>query len=184
MHSSTKERLTKSIKDFVETIVVSLLIALLIKTFLIDTRVVPTASMLPTIKLQDRLLVSKLSYVLGDVERGDIVVFKPPPGVNTPKSFFFPADLVKRVVGLPGETIEIKDEKVFINGRVIAEPYLKNKTKYTYGPMKIPQNKIFVLGDNRNASYDSHYWGFLSKDNVKGKAFAVYWPLNRLSILN
>lgn len=162
-------------KEFVETLVVSILIALLIKTFLVDTRKVPTGSMLPTIQLEDRLLVNKISYIFSKkLNRGDIVVFKPPAGVETPKSLFFPADLVKRVIGLPGETLEVKEGKVFINGKAIDEPYLTQKPNYNFGPVTIPQGKVMVFGDNRNDSYDSHYWGFLDLANVKGRAFAVY----------
>ena len=183
MQKQAENKIWKYIKDFAETIIISLLIAIVIKTFIIDTRVVPTASMLPTIQLQDRLLVNKLSYKFGEIERGDVVVFKPPPGVETPKSFFFPADLVKRAIGLPGEIVEVKKGSVYINGEAIEEHYLNAKPDYNYGPVTVPSNKILVLGDNRNESYDSHYWGFLNKSNVKGRVFAIYWPINHLTLL-
>lgn len=168
-----------------ESILIALVLAVIIKSFVIDTKVIPSGSMLPTIQLQDRILVNKSLYtVFGKIQRGDIVVFKPPAVVKTPKSFyFFESDLIKRVVGLPGDTLQVKDGKLFVNNKPVNEPYLDAVPNYTFGPYKVPAGKIMVFGDNRNDSYDSHYWGPLDISSVKGKAFAIYWPISHFGML-
>jgi len=135
--------------------------------------------MLPTLEKQDRVLVNKLSYRLHKVNRGDVVVFERPPneaGVIR--------DLIKRVVGLPGDTVEGKDGRVFVNGKALREPYLAAAgSTSTFGPEKIPSGRIWVMGDNRGNSADSRVFGSISTSSVVGRAFIRVWPLNALGLL-
>lgn len=158
----------------------ALLIALLIKAFLFQAFYIPSPSMTPTLKVNDRVLVNKLSYRLHDVHRGDIVVFEAPKGEerNGVKDF------VKRVVGLPGETIEGHDGHVYIDGRRLDEPYLpKDRKSVTFGPEKVPPESLFVLGDNRLESRDSTVFGPIPEDSVVGRVFVRIWPVSRLGFL-
>lgn len=157
----------------------ALLAALVIKTFLFQAFYIPSESMLPTLEKNDRVLVNKLSYRLHDVNRGDVVVFERPPneaGVIK--------DLIKRVVGLPGETVEGKDGRVFVDGRPLAEPYLPSATTTVpFAPVKIPVNHVWVMGDNRANSGDSRIFGSVSTSSVVGRAFVRVWPPNALRLL-
>ncbi|TGE35571.1 signal peptidase I [Desulfosporosinus fructosivorans] len=139
---------------------------------------VPSGSMLPTIQLQDRLVVDKLSFKLTEINRGDVIVFRPLTSVDSSGDFW-----IKRVIGLPGDKVEIKDGEVFINDHALTESYEMEKPNYTYGPLMIPKDSYFVLGDNRNNSLDSHYWGVLPAENVVGRALFRYWPLDHFGLL-
>ncbi len=177
--SATKGKNTW-LKDTVGIIVLAVVLALLFKAFIFDSRVVPSTSMLPTIEIGDRIIVSKLSY-LGSKEpqRGDIVVFTPPEELNEKY------DLVKRVIGLPGDTLEVKDGLVYINGVALEEDYILEAPDYSYGPVTIPQGQYFMLGDNRNNSKDSHMWNypFIDREAIIGKAIFCYWPISRIGVL-
>jgi len=164
--------------DVLQVVVFSFVLNWGLRATVADARVVPTPSMLPTIQLQDRLIVEKISYKFSEVERGDVIVFHPPSNVDQSGT-----DWVKRVIGLPGEKVEIRDGKVFINEEELNEPYELEKPDYTYGPIVVPEGSFFVLGDNRNNSKDSHYWGVLSNQNIVGKIFIRYWPLDRFGSL-
>lgn len=166
------------LKETVSSIAIAVLIAAAIKIFLIDNRIIPTSSMYPTIHVGDMVLVNKTAYYFNSPQRGDIVVFKPPAEVGKD-------DLIKRVIGLPGETVEVHDQKVFIDGRLLVEDYLNEAPQYQFGPVTIPKGCIFVLGDNRNESFDGHRWPvpFLKISSVKGKAFFRYWPPKRIGSL-
>jgi signal peptidase I len=164
-------------------IVSALAIALLIKTFLFQAFYIPSDSMVPTLKTNDRVIVNKLSYHLHSVHRGDIVVFTTPPGVDPSIK-----DLVKRVIGLPGETIEgRKDGHVYINGKELIEGYLPKGTNEgpTFDAIKIPPDSYWVMGDNRDNSKDSRFFPnhFIRKSDIVGRVFVRIWPLNRLAIL-
>ncbi len=166
------------LKETVVAILVALVLSLVLRAYVVEARVVPTGSMLPTIQINDRVLINKFIYNFANPKRGDIVIFAPPAIIGAKH------DYLKRVVGLPGEIIEITDGKVFINGKELVEPYRHKRPRYNFGPVRVPDNAIFVLGDNRNASYDSHAWGaWLTLDRVKGKAFLRYWPPDRFSVL-
>jgi len=162
------------IKEAVSTIIIAGLITLVLKTYIFDNRIIPTSSMYPTIYAGDMLLVNKLVYRFNNLERGDIIVFKPDQEVSKD-------DLIKRVIALPGENVEVKEQQVYINGSPIEEPYLNEDPQYDFGPIEVPEGHIFVLGDNRNMSFDSHRWPdpFLDISSVNGKAFFRYWPLKR-----
>lgn len=170
---------TRTVVEWALIIGGALLAALVIKTFLFQAFYIPSESMLPTLEKNDRVLVNKLSYRLHDVNRGDVIVFERPPneaGVIK--------DLIKRVVGLPGETVEGKDGRVFVDGKALAEPYLPSATTTgTFGPETIPADHIWVMGDNRPNSGDSRVFGSISTTSVVGRAFVRVWPPNALGLL-
>jgi signal peptidase I len=158
----------------------SLAVALVVRGFLIQAFYIPSESMVPTLVKNDRVLVNKLSYKLHDVHRGDIVVFKAPPGAATAQV----KDLIKRVVGLPGETIEGRNGSIFINGKPLDEPYLSPDVRSRdFPPEKIPPDKIYVLGDNRQDSRDSTFFHAVDEGAIVGRAFVKIWPLNDLGLL-
>jgi signal peptidase I len=170
----------------------ALVIALLIKTFLFQAFYIPSESMRPTLNVGDRVLVNKMSYRLHDVNRGDIVVFETPP--NTDDANGTIKDLVKRVIALPGETIETREGVVYINGRQLEEPYLGNGVKTcapnsspgtcaNLGPEAIPSDHVFVMGDNRAASKDSRVFKPIEESSIVGRVFVRIWPLNDLGFL-
>ena len=135
---------------------------------------------MPTLEKGDRVLVNKLSYKLHDVHRGDVVVFERPP--NEPDNGI--KDLIKRVVALPGETVEVRDCKVLINGNPLDEPYVKQWTETcTFAPTVVGDNEVFVMGDNRDDSQDSRFFGAISQNLIVGRAFVVVWPLTHLGWL-
>ncbi len=165
------------LKDTVTTILLALVLALFIRAYVVEARVIPSGSMLPTIEEGDRVLVNKVVYHTREPERGEIIVFEAPIIMEDSQD-----DFIKRVVGLPGDKVEVKEGKVFVNETPIEEDYIAEKPNYVYGPVEVPDDALFVMGDNRNASYDSHMWedSWLRLDKVKGEAFVRYWPLNRL----
>lgn len=175
LHSTlTRQETPNPWIDSTKTVAVGLLMALGIHTFVVELRYIPSESMEPTLEVGDRLLVEKLSYRVHPPQRNDLVVFKAPPQLKAQNLY---DDLIKRVVGLPGDVVQIYDGQTFINGEVIAEPYVKEKPAYNYGPVTVPQHQYFVLGDNRNHSYDSHLWGFVSEQNIIGRTLLRVYPL-------
>jgi signal peptidase I len=166
------KRLLRTSIEWLGLLLAAFLLTLLIRTFVVDNRIVPTGSMLPTIQLNDRLFVDKLFYKISGIERGDIIVFHAPENVAEEK------DMVKRVVGLPGETLEIKDGLVYINEQALNEPYVAEAPNYVFGPAVVPERTYFVMGDNRNHSLDSHVWGFLSDSYVTGRIWVRYYPFS------
>ena len=132
-------------------------------------------SMVPNILPADYILVDKVSYNFREPERGEVIILNSPQQQEK--------DLIKRVIALPGDTVEIKYDRVYINGEAINEPYIKEPTKYKYNAQQVPPDSYFVLGDNRNISSDSHSGWFLSKKDIIGKAMIVYWPPSRINIV-
>jgi signal peptidase I len=171
-------------------VAVALAVAVLLRTFVVQTFYIPSQSMEPTLQVGDRILVNKLSYHLHAVGRGDIVVFRRPPLEEQTCSGPEVNDLVKRVVGLPGETISLHDGAVEINGRPLAEPELPVGDLTTPGPgatpfsldkpYRIPAGEYFMMGDNRAASCDSRYWGPIPRSLIVGKVDVRIWPITRL----
>jgi signal peptidase I len=183
-------------REYLESIVVAVILALFIRTFAVQAFKIPTGSMETNLLIGDHLLVNKLVYspslgsvedtLLGkkEIQRGHVVVFKYPKE---------PArDFIKRVIALPGETVEIKSRTVYINGAALEEPYARfqepplsssdpeygvrgDPRRDHWGPQVVPEGQLFVLGDNRDNSQDSRFWGFLPRDQVKGRALLVYW---------
>ncbi len=158
-----------------QTLLLAVVLAAVIRWAVAEPRYIPSGSMLPTLQLGDRLVVEKISHYWRDWQRGDIVVFAPPPALV---SLGYDPDnvLIKRVVALPGETVEVKEGRVWVNGAPLAEPYGATLAEYTWGPAVVPPGCVFVLGDNRNASNDSHVWGFLDERLILGRAWVRFWP--------
>ena len=183
------------VREYFESIVIAVILALFIRTFIVQAFKIPTGSMENNLLVGDHLLVNK--FVLGptaspvehallpfaSIHRGDVVVFKYPEEPDR--------DFIKRVIGLPGETLELREKRVYIDGQALDEPYvhfllppsphaeLSEATGFDvrerYGPVTVPADQFFVMGDNRDNSQDSRYWGFLPRDNVKGRALLIYW---------
>jgi len=186
-------RRRQALVEWVVIIVVALVAALLIKTFAIQAFYIPSASMEPTLKPGDRVLVNKLSYDFHSIHIGDVIVFRRPPRDTTPGI----DDLIKRVVALGGETLQVKDCGVFVNGKEEPEPwepkgwqnpYSEYCTTWPSGtpfsnPFTVPKGDIFVMGDNRMDSYDSRYWGPLPDSYIVGRAFIRIWPVGRIGLL-
>ncbi len=175
-------RKASGLRNVVEWLVIAggaLLVAFLIKTFLLQAFYIPSLSMAPTLKVNDRVLVNKLSYDLHDVNRGDLVVFESAPKDGSPTK-----DLIKRVIGLPGETVESRDGRVLINGQVLEEPYLdRGVTTGALEPVTVPPGHLWVMGDNRANSRDSRFFGAISESLVIGRAFVRVWPITQLDLL-
>ena len=157
-----------------------LAVALLLRWLVIEPRWIPSGSMLPTLQLQDRVLVEKLRPRLHQpLPNGTIVVFHAPP-VLLEAGYDPQAALIKRVVGQPGDVVEVRDGALLRNGSAVAEPWRQQPIDYSFGPLTVPEGDLLVMGDNRNASLDSHIWGPLPRQEVIGTAVFRYWPLNRL----
>ncbi|WP_035984668.1 signal peptidase I [Leptolyngbya sp. KIOST-1] len=166
------------LRETIETVGLSVLLAFGLRTFVAEARYIPSESMLPTLEINDRLIIDKLSYDFGQPQRGDIVVFRPPAALGQTDAF------IKRLVALPSDVVEVKDGQLFINGEPQYEPYIAAQPDYEYGPVTVPPNSYLVLGDNRNRSFDSHAWGFLPEDHLIGRAVFRFWPLDRLGNLD
>jgi signal peptidase I len=183
------------VREYFESIAIAVILALFVRTFVVQAFKIPTGSMENNLLIGDHLIVNKFVFgpnlggldrsvlPMRDIRRGDIVVFKYPEDPER--------DFIKRVIGLPGETLEVRDKRVYVNGQRLEEPYVhyleppKGASEYQevtsfdlrerYGPVKIPADKYFVMGDNRDNSQDSRYWGFLPREYVKGRALMIYW---------
>jgi signal peptidase I len=183
-----------TIREYFESIVVAVILALFIRTFVVQAFKIPTGSMEENLLIGDHLLVNKFVFgptvsgaertvlPIGEIGRGDVIVFKYPVEPER--------DFIKRVIGLPGETVEVRERTVYVNGSPIEEPYAHYllpaspadyhevtsfDVRERYGPVTVPPNQYFVMGDNRDNSQDSRYWGFLPRELVKGKALMIYW---------
>ena len=178
-----KKKKESGLRNAVEWMVIiggAFLVAFVVKTFLIQAFFIPSGSMLPTLHENDRVLVNKLSYDLHDVHRGDLIVFERPEGETAGQI----KDLIKRVVGLPGERIEARDGDVYIDGDLLEEPYLAGRTETSnLEPQTIPEDHVFVMGDNRGDSMDSRVFHAIDEDLIVGRAFMRVWPLPDISLL-
>jgi signal peptidase I len=181
--TSKKNAFWKELLSYIEIFAVAFVIAYILTHFLIINCKVPTGSMLDTIQLNDRIIGSRLSYINSSPERGDIVIFPFPD--NESKIY------IKRVIGLPGETIEVRDGRVYINGSdtPLEEPYLKDEYligSRDFGPYTIPEGSYFMLGDHRNNSADSRVWNntCVQEDKIMGKALFIYYPFNHITWLD
>ncbi len=163
--------------EALKTIALSAVLAFGIRSFVAEARYIPSGSMLPTLQINDRLIIDKISYNFHNPERGDVIVFNPTDAL---KQQNFKDAFIKRLIGLPGDQVEVKEGKVYINNQALKENYIEDKPNYNFGPVTVPPNQFLVLGDNRNNSYDSHYWGFVPRDRIIGRAVVRFWPLNRV----
>ena len=193
-----------TLREYFESIVIAVILALFIRTFVVQAFKIPTGSMEDTLLIGDHLLVNKFVYgpaptalerallPVGTIKRGEVLVFKYPEDPER--------DFIKRIIGLPGETVELREKKVYINGKPLDEPYVHFLTapaepselhevtsfdvRERYGPVTVPPDHYFAMGDNRDFSLDSRYWGFVPRDNIMGKPLVIYWsydaPTNQL----
>jgi signal peptidase I len=192
-NKSKKEKIKSKVQEYIEAIIIAILIALVIRTFAIQAFKIPSRSMVPTLLVGDQILVNKFIYgvkipylrkmiiPVTNPERGDIVVFIYPNDRSK--------DFIKRVIGIAGDKIEIKNKRIFINDKEYSDSYGVYSDNLIYpgviqprdnfGPVTVPQNSLFVMGDNRDESSDSRYWGFVDIKDVEGKAFIIYWSWDR-----
>ncbi len=172
----------RSLRENLILITIALVLAFFIRTFIAEPRYIPSDSMVPTLHTGDRLVVEKISYRFNSPKLGDIVVFQPPPELQRRG---YPQDqaFIKRVIGTPGDTLKIDDGQLYLNGKVLQEDYIKEPPREPLSSRTVPQNQYFMMGDNRNDSNDSRYWGFLPKQNIIGKATFRFWPLDRIGAI-
>ena len=194
MAEDKKEFKKSTLREYFESVVIAVILALFVRTFVVQAFKIPTGSMENNLLIGDHLLVNKFVYgpaptgfertllPIGTIKRGEVLVFKYPEQPDR--------DFIKRVIGLPGETLEVRQKKVYINGKPLDEPYthfltapagsaFHEETSFDvrdqYGPVTIPPDHYFMMGDNRDNSQDSRYWGFLPRENIKGRALLIYW---------
>ncbi|NJM97187.1 MAG: signal peptidase I [Phormidesmis sp. RL_2_1] len=160
-------------------VAIALAIAFFVRFFIAEPRFIPSPSMVPTLAVGDRLLVEKVSYHLHLPHPGDIVVFEPPPQLQE-YGYLASQAFIKRVIGLPGQTVQVTQGKVLVDGQALTEPYILEMPAYEMPPVQVPASSLFMMGDNRNDSNDSHVWGFLPLDNVIGRAAFRFWPLEKI----
>jgi signal peptidase I len=186
--SAPEPRRKSIVREYGEAFVVAILLALFIRTFIVQAFKIPSGSMIPTLLIGDHILVNKFVYgvrlpyfgteilPVGKPRRGDVVVFIYPQDEEK--------DFIKRVVGVEGDSVEVRDKHLYVNGEAVKDPYAHFaegedgrlvSPRDNFGPFKVPPGYIFVMGDNRDRSYDSRFWGPVALDKVKGKAFIIYW---------
>jgi len=182
------------LREWIESIVIALILALFIRTFFLQAFKIPSGSMRLTLIEGDRLLVNKLHYGpkvpftdkrlpgFSDIKRGDVIVFVYP--VNPKKDF------IKRLIAMSGETVEIKNGDIYVNGKIVEDPRIKNTYYYNRGiygdtgkKVVVPEGQCYVMGDNSGSSHDSRFWGFVPEENIIGKAELLYWPLTRIRFI-
>lgn len=174
-----REEQKKSVNETLDSVIVAGIVALILIHFVVRSFFIPSGSMEPTLKVRDYILVNEFIYRLHAPQRGDVVVFHPPPKAHSGGK-----DYIKRVVALGGETVEVKNGQVFIDDSPLVEPYIQEGPYYTMPKTRIPRGSVFVFGDNRNNSEDSHRWGDLPVKNIVGKAFLIFWPPCRMQMLD
>ncbi len=193
--SAVAQPITKKhiVREYAESIIIAVILALIIRTFIVQAFKIPSGSMEDTLAIGDHILVSKFIYgtkipftstrllKIRDPRRGDVIVFEYPEDPSK--------DFIKRVIGTPGDEVQVINKKVFVNGKPYENPHEVHKEKEiipkeqnqrdNFGPVKVPENSYFVMGDNRDRSYDSRFWGFVTNDKIKGLAFIKYWSWDK-----
>jgi signal peptidase I len=191
--STVNEQKKGTLREYTEAIIIAVLLALFIRSFIVQAFKIPSGSMKPTLLIGDHILVNKFIYGVkiplwdkeivhfGDPQHGNIIVFRYP--LDPAKDF------IKRVIGVPGDIIRIQDKKVFVNDKLLVEPYVRHtdpkilpasvSPRDNFGPIQVPPNSFFVMGDNRDESYDSRFWKYVDESALKGKAFIIYWSWNQ-----
>ncbi|MCC5640103.1 signal peptidase I [Nostoc sp. CHAB 5844] len=172
----------RSWRENLTLVAIALLLAVLIRTFVAEPRYIPSDSMVPTLYEGDRLVVEKISYHFQPPGTRDIIVFQAPAELQRrgyPKDQAF----IKRVIGTPEEIVKVANGKVYLNGQPLQEDYIAEPPNQPFPPVQVPADEFFVMGDNRNDSNDSRYWGFLPRQNIIGRAVFRFWPLNRIGFI-
>ncbi len=180
------ETFSEKLYDWFKDIAIALVMALIIRALFVQAFRIPSGSMIPTLLIGDHILVEKISYRFRKPKRLEIIVFKCP--VEKDKDF------IKRIIGLPGDVIKIVNKHVFVNGRELKEPYVQHtdsrilppevSPRDNYGPVKVPPNHYFVMGDNRDNSWDSRFWGFVPAKDIIGRAFIIYFSCDSRSFFS
>ncbi|MEO0827266.1 MAG: signal peptidase I [Cyanobacteria bacterium J06635_15] len=176
------QRLWQQHRENIKVLAIALVIAIVMRLWVAEPRFIPSDSMEPTLHIGDRLIIEKLAYWLDSPQRGDVVVFEPPPQLQA-QGYRRQQAFIKRVIAKPGETVAVHQGQVYIDGEPLAEPYVLEAPRYELLPVQVPPDTLFVMGDNRNNSNDSHVWGFLPIQNVIGHALYRFWPLDTISSL-
>lgn len=166
------------IKEYIDSFIVAGILAILIITYIARSFYIPSESMLPTLKVNDYILVNRFVYKMALPSRGEIIVFHP-PHVKDPAN----TDFIKRVVALENDVVEVADGVLYLNGIPQNEPFIKEPIDADFPAYRVPKGHVFVMGDNRNNSDDSRYWGPLPLENIVGKAFVIFWPVSRMGLL-
>ena len=169
----------QTIKENASIVLIGLVLAILIRVFIAEPRYIPSESMFPTLDIGDRLVVEKVSYYFTKPDPHDVVVFNPPPqlqmlGYDAHQAF------IKRVIAREGDIVAVNQGIVYVNGQPLREDYILEPPNYKLEPIEVPTGYLFVMGDNRNNSNDSHIWGFLPQENIIGRAVFRFWPLARI----
>lgn len=178
-----KQSTFQQIKDNFLTIAIGIILALFIRIFIAEPRYIPSESMFPTLTNGDRLVIEKVSYHFHQPHFQDIVVFKAPEQLQK-LGYDENQALIKRIIGREGDTVAVENGKIYLNNVAIEENYILEQPYYNLAPVKVPSGFLFVMGDNRNNSNDSHIWGFLPENKIIGKAIFRFWPLERIGNLN
>lgn len=172
------EQMKKGVIEMLDTLVIAGITALVLIGFVVRPFFIPSESMVPTLKVNDMVLVNELAYRVWSPARGDVIVFRPPSEARMGDK-----DLIKRIVAGEGDTLEIRDTRLLINGEPQQEPFINHDGPFgmsDFGPVRIPPGHVFCMGDNRGNSDDSRFWGTLPRQNIIGKAFCIFWPPTRL----
>jgi len=174
------DEMRASTLEFVDSGLIALvLVFMIIRPFIIQAFYIPSGSMHPTLLENDKILVSKFLYRFEQPHRHDVIVFKAPPQAAPDEK-----DFIKRLIGLPGDTIEVRDGVVYVDGQPQHEDYIAEPPAYDMPPVRVEPGKVFVMGDNRNDSNDSHAWGQLDETRIRGKALFIFWPIRRVGLIH
>ncbi|GAB4352434.1 MAG: signal peptidase I [Cyanophyceae cyanobacterium] len=170
------------LRENVQLVAIALVLSLLVRTFVAEPRYIPSDSMVPTLAVGDRLVVEKVTHWLRPYQPGDAIVFEPPLQLQA-LGYRKDGAFIKRIIATAGQTVAVHDGRVWVNGNALVEPYIAEPPAYDLETVQVPAGSLFVMGDNRNNSNDSHVWGFLPDKNVIGRAWLRFWPLDRLGPL-
>ncbi|MBI3947968.1 MAG: signal peptidase I [Armatimonadetes bacterium] len=176
---SPADQLRRSVLEFIDSGLIALvLVFLLIRPFVVQAFYIPSGSMKPTLQINDKILVNKFIYRFREPRRGDVVVFRAPPQAALDEK-----DFIKRLIGLSGDVIEVRKGRVYLNGQARDETYIAEPPAYGMAPVVVEPGKVFVMGDNRNDSNDSHAWGQLDESRIRGEAMFIFWPFTRVGLV-